>query len=578
MPNQNWSRLNSSMQGSKLPGSKSLGLAAIAFLWSQSAAAIAPFALNDSSPDSRYAQAGLLEELKDFDYWRNLCELQASAQQYDEAIAACEKAIELEPRDSNIWALHSGILVAQQQYPAAIASASQSLSLNAANSLALTYQCISFSELGQSEKALDRCNEALRVNGSWGNQSPALAWFRRGIILAQQEDYEQALVAYERVLLIDPADSLVLAYRCEALRNLASYEAAISACQEALVGSGDWRDQSSAIAWYNQGLAQAQLKDYEAAIALYDRAIEVDPENALVWTAQGRALEQLEKYAEALTSYSRAVDLKPEHSRALVGQCTLLNKLEQYEMAIAACKQALAPESDGIWWEIGPAQAWIQQAYALTGQGDYEAALASANRAVGISPNFTEAWSDRSVILWYLERYAEALASTQKAIELDPTYARAWANQARILRTLEEDEAALSAYERALELDPTDAMTWANRSVVLWHLQSYEPALLSANRAINLDLELFQGWYNRAVNLAALSRYEEATAAYQQALQIDAENADAWAGLALAFSRLGRLEDAKVVATRALAINPTQSTALALMQNISQQQSQSPMQ
>ncbi|MEO0867773.1 MAG: tetratricopeptide repeat protein, partial [Cyanobacteria bacterium J06642_11] len=208
-----------------------------------------------------------LEELEDFDYWENLCRLQADAAKYDEALISCEQAIELEPKDAPIWAAHSGILLNLEQYPEAIASAERSLNFDAQNSLALTYQCIAYTALDQNEIALDVCNDALRLDGDWGSRSPALAWRYRGNILEQADQYEQALVAYERTLLIEPDDSQILAYKCRAEVNLQRYDTAIQSCQQALDGNRRWGSENEGFALYYQGIAYTNLERYTQAIA-----------------------------------------------------------------------------------------------------------------------------------------------------------------------------------------------------------------------------------------------------------------------------------------------------------------------
>ena len=90
------------------------------------------------------AQEDLKDKLEDFDYWKDLCNLQADAKKYKEALAACEQGIALEPKDAPIWADHSGVLLALKQYPEAIASAERALKFDSENSLAYTYICLSF--------------------------------------------------------------------------------------------------------------------------------------------------------------------------------------------------------------------------------------------------------------------------------------------------------------------------------------------------------------------------------------------------------------------------------------------------
>ncbi|NET47466.1 MAG: tetratricopeptide repeat protein [Merismopedia sp. SIO2A8] len=522
------------------------------------------------TPQSAIAQL-TFEELDDVEYWRRLCLLQADAGELENALTACEQGLALEPKDADLWALHSDVLLRQMSYPDAIASADQALAFDPENSLALATQCTAFFELEQTEMALDLCNDALRLNGSWGDRAPSIAWRQRGQLLNQQGDFDQALTAYDRTLLLEPEDSLTLVYRCEALVNLAQYREAIASCEDALVGNGHWGDESPALAWHLQGVAHTQLEQYFLAIAAYDQAVNLAPDNFKTWTEQGQVLDILERPEESLTSYTQAVALKPDHSRALVGQCGLFNQLAQYEAALAACEQAIA--GDGEWGQEGAAQAWSQKSIALAGGGQFEASLAAANRAVGIHPTYPEAWNNRGAVLWYMERYDEALASTNRAIALDPTYARPWATQGTIRRAMTHYDLALEAYERSLQLNPDASEVWANRSLVLWHLEDYDTAVLSANRAINLTPNLFQGWFNRAAALVALNRYDEALDSYEQAVELAPSNADAWTGLGVVLVELEQFDQAMLALQQALSLNAEQPLAIAVMEVLAEYES-----
>ena len=150
----------------------------------------------------------LEERLKDPNYWLNLCNLQSDTGKFEEAKAACEEVIALRPKNPLAWANHSGVLLKMEKYPEAIASAEQALKFDKKTSLALTYKCMAFSALGRNEEALDACNQALKVDGNWGRKSPKLAWINRGAILSTLGQYEKAIIAFDRTLLLEPRDSL----------------------------------------------------------------------------------------------------------------------------------------------------------------------------------------------------------------------------------------------------------------------------------------------------------------------------------------------------------------------------------
>lgn len=505
------------------------------------------------------AQPEAFDALPDVTYWMDLCRLQANAEDYENALVACEQAIALEPENPAIWAQHSGILVSLDAFPDAIASANRALIFDPEHSLAIAYQCVAYTALGETETALDKCNNALRVNGNWGKENPALAWFYRGEILAQAQQYELALVAYERTLLLDPENSLVLTRQCEAYVALERPQSARDACESALTIDNQWGEIGPAHAWTYQGQAHTQLSRYNEAIFAYDQAIALAPNNAFTWAAQGQVLEALRRDQEALVSYDRAVAIKADYALPLLGQCTLLNRLGSYEPALAACDAAL--DGDGDWGNQTLANAWNERSISLTQTQQYEAALASINRAVGIQPDYVAAHNHRSTILWYLERYPEALAANQQALYLDETYAPAWLTRGLIFRAAGEYPHALAAYNQALALNPFSEWGWTNRSLVLWQLEQYGEALDSAERAIALNSESVQAWYNKGVALSALGEYGGAIATYDKVLTLDITHADALTGRGIAWVHLDDHAAATADLEAALVLNPDNTLA-----------------
>ncbi len=515
-----------------------------------------------------------LENLKDPNYWSQLCTLLASSKPV-EALAACERAIELRPGDAKLWAQYGALQLGQKQYPEAIASLDQALKRQPQNSQALADQCLAWTELGKAEAAITTCEKALKLNINWGDRSPVVAQHRRSIIINQPEIYREAIAFYGQALEKSPKDSLTLLYRCEAQAKLGQFQPAIASCEQALNGNGNWGGENPGLAWYNRGFAYRNLNQLELAVQSFDRALQLYPNHGPTWFEQGTTLRQLKRPNEALIAYTRAIELRPNSSLTLLGQCLVLNQLQQHEAAIAACKKAIS--ADGAWVPADIAQAWNQQSLALGTLGKLEEALASADRGIGMRPDWGEIWNTRAVVLWYLQRYDEALVAVQKSLDLNPDQARAWANQGRILRSLDKPDEALKAYAEALKRDPQDAAVWANQSAVQWSLGDPEAALKSAEQAIAVNPKLALGWQNQAIALVALKQYTRAQESYEQAIELDKNNADAWAGLGVVLLQQRQYPEAQQALQKAISLNPKQPIALQALQALTdwqQQQSQ----
>ena len=65
-----------------------------------------------------------------------------------------------------------------------------------------------------------------------------------------------------------------------------------------------------------QGIILGVAEEYEAALASYDKAVEIKPDYHQAWNIRGIALRQLGRLEEAVASYDKAVEIKPDYHQA----------------------------------------------------------------------------------------------------------------------------------------------------------------------------------------------------------------------------------------------------------------------
>jgi len=85
----------------------------------------------------------------------------------------------------------------------------------------------------------------------------------------------------------------------------------------------------------------AKLGDLEKAIALFDKALVLEPENDMVWVLRGSLLNELGRYPEALASYDKALAIRPDYDVAWYNRGMTLRKLARYTDAVASFDKAL---------------------------------------------------------------------------------------------------------------------------------------------------------------------------------------------------------------------------------------------
>ena len=69
---------------------------------------------------------------------------------------------------------------------------------------------------------------------------------------------------------------------------------------------------------FYEGLQQAKAGDLLTALALYERASQIQPQVYEYWFNQGLALFYLQRFSEAIAAYDQTLALKPDFYQGLV--------------------------------------------------------------------------------------------------------------------------------------------------------------------------------------------------------------------------------------------------------------------
>lgn len=158
----------------------------------------------------------------------------------------------------------------------------------------------------------------------------------------------------------------------------------------------------------------------EEAIDVFNKAIEIDPDNKFALEFKAIALRSLGRYEEAIECYEKLIDLDPLDYSAIYSKAVLLERL-----------------------------------------GNFEESLDYYSLATKIDPKNTLAWEGKANILEHLQRFDEAEECRSKIekdysgkiVEREPVTPEEWVHKGETLEKLGKYLWANQCYDMALKLD-----------------------------------------------------------------------------------------------------------------------------
>ena len=216
--------------------------------------------------------------------------------------------------------------------------------------------------------------------------------------------------------------------------------------------------------------------DPEGAIAGYNKAIELDPENLKAYGNRGISKAALGRHEEAVADYDKVIELDPSDVKG-----------------------------------------YHNRGMSKAAPGRHEEAIADYDKAIELDPSLGPSYLSRGISKAALSRHRDAISDYNKAIELDPENLKAYGNRGISKAALGRHEEAIVDYDKVIELNPSDAKGYHNRGVSSAALSRHRDAIADYDKAIELDPSLGACYLSRGNAKAALGLAKEAKLDFEAA-------------------------------------------------------------
>ncbi len=382
-------------------------------------------------------------------------------------------------------------------------------------------------------------------------------------------------------------------------------------------GAASVAEATDAAALYEAGKSAAKAKDYETAVSLFSRVVELEPEHATAWYRLGRALVSSGQGEKGVEALRRQIEIDPFHERVHNNLGWALEKvgdpagaeaayraqLERYplnryanahlgelldeqehcgeavrylesalsidaddhesRMRLGRCYLRLERRQEGV-ATLEPltesSEVWSLHSagYAALEHDAADTAILLLRRVTELDPDHGYAFNNLGRALLRQGRLDEAVTALRRQIEIEPEDRWAHGNLGRALLEQGKPSEAIAAIRRHLEIIPDDTAALRRLGTALWHNGQLAEAADAIRKLVKLDPAYPHAYSMLGVALFQSNRFDEAAEALEKALALNTEDPAANNTLGIIFARQERYPEALPLLEKALALTGEQ--------------------
>jgi tetratricopeptide (TPR) repeat protein len=294
----------------------------------------------------------------------------------------------------------------------------------------------------------------------------------------------------------------------------------------------------------------AESGDIDREVKIIE-AVSVNGRTAKMEGALGAAYQQLKRNKEAIAAFQRAADMEPDDLRTVDALAQALLDDNQLDEALMQYKNLAEADPEN-------ADTLIHIGEILRRQGKYQAALTSTRKARKIAPDNLEAGYNEGLLLDVLGRYDEAAQVFEKMVDVTSHANGAYTTEERANRSIflerlgsiyhEQDkvEQAIAAYQKMIDMGGESSVHGYQGQVDAYRdAKRFDKAVEVARKAVTANPKDRELKLMLADELADLGKNDEGLALAKAMLNGTKEDRVVWLALGQMDVRIRRWKDAE---------------------------------
>jgi tetratricopeptide (TPR) repeat protein len=351
-----------------------------------------------------------------------------------EALDCLNKALEINPNDSNAWLNKATMLNDMRKPREALQCIDKALEIDPKDPSGWITKANCLRSFNRLPEALECLNKALEIE-----PNNATAWNNKANCLNELGRFDEAVYCANKALELTPADVENMVTKGNSLNQLGRFNEALKCLDEAIRIS-----PHNPAAWNNKGHSLSGLNRFAEALECLNKVLELSPKYVTGWLNKAHCLSDMGRFEESNNSYDEALNFSPFNMLALIGKAVNLETWGHFQEAIDCCNKILS-------YNPINADAWTTKGNNLNRLGNISEAIECYRRALQINPRHEVAQNNLKV-LTNRSNQNEALERLTKESQTNPRDPKVWINKGLLEESLGKKSEAIASYRKFIEL------------------------------------------------------------------------------------------------------------------------------
>lgn len=351
------------------------------------------------------------------------------------------------------------------------------------------------------------------------NGQSEYALYVKALILRQDGRILESLKNFQQATRMEPHSAANLKQVARSLYLLGKHKPAIDVYGEAKkISPEDWE------IWHNEALCCVYLKQYDRAADALRNANSIQRHDS-TFMQLGKVYTLQEDYQAAIDVYQEALEFSPDNSSILTTIGLLYLRLGENFKAFEYLGNSLTHDPKS-------AKTILAAGSIIQDHQDMDVALIKYRVAVVETPNSAQLWNNIGMCFFGKQRYVAAIACLKKALYLDPFEWIISHNLGLVNLNSAQYASAFHYFSSSINLKADFPSSYLYLGITLSRLDDFENAVSAYQKAIDMESDhLFE--LNFAITLCNNGDYDTAREHFLeferlfQVLDSETKNSDA---------------------------------------------------